>query len=320
MDRLKKTANMFVCEGTLYEKALSLEGKTTEVKTESGIKHISNLIIKGKIAVKTGNGIITFPIYVQKVTKSGKDNFQWKWAQKAVDEWKPLINGEQGRNDSPTRLCLKGELTPYRGEDRNGIKFYNVSFRVNSAYSIDSFKGATGLSAKVNGYIMSIDEENEENSSVKFNLICVDYFGKPFPIPVIAEGRAAQIIKQGSVSPMFEQFASEQTRTGICLSYFNKPITVEHSEETSGVMFFVEDSGPKLETTQIWKSGFFLVGADPEPIEQPMDEEEKAASIWMDPKDIAQAMRAQGENEDKTSAKQPIDIDANEEEDDDDLW
>lgn len=284
-DKLNKTRNYFRCVGSVYETDLTREDCEIKLKDKDGNDDgkMNGERIRGKIAVRTDNGIVEFRVFFQshnsKPDKSGKrENSRWKMAESML-EWNPAINGN---GDEPTLVNIEGtfDVNDYVGQDGNvksGIQM-NVS-KASTKVNADEPKGCSW-----NGvcYIKEINPEviNEnETGRLIVNLLGVNSKSEVFPIKAIVEEDLAEDFE--------DAYEPEQT---VCMDI---DVVCRHVGQKKATKKAFGRSGSVEVNNGFDVTEFVIVGAD-DPIEEPEDEDDDGNLIdngWLDPKTVKKALK-----------------------------
>lgn len=284
-DKLNKTRNYFRCVGSVYETDLTREDCEIKLKDKDGNDDgkMNGERIRGKIAVRTDNGIIEFRVFFQshnsKPDKNGKrENGRWKMAESML-EWNPAINGN---GDEPTLVNIEGtfDVNDYVGQDGNvksGIQM-NVS-KASTKVNADEPKGCSW-----NGvcYIKEISPEviNEnETGRLIVNLLGVNGKSEVFPIKAIVEEDLAEDFE--------DAYEPEQTVS------MDIDVICRHVGQKKATKKAFGRSGSVEVNSGFDVPEFVIVGAD-DPIEEPEDEDDDGNLIdngWLDPKTVKKALK-----------------------------
>lgn len=203
MDILNKSKNFYRCVGSVYE----MGGKNKEGKPvphlvresydvelwENGVRtgeKIKAECIKGKIAVRTGDGIITFMIWFASKGLDGKESRQWKMA-KDMMELNPEVNGDGGE---PSVVVVEGWLDNHMFMSRDGKEVKEApQFRV-SKVSTTAYKEGMeyGITVNMSGCMTKnvpetkmVDGEAEETGRGVMTVYMANNKGEVFPVTVI---------------------------------------------------------------------------------------------------------------------------------------
>lgn len=213
MDVLNKTKNYFRCVGMCSELGLTREDCEIATKDKDGNPNgkVNGERIRGTVAIKTENGILTFRTYFQshnqRPNKDGKyDNSRWKMATEMMN-WNPEIGGN---GSDPTVVAIEGtiDVNDYVGQDG----------KLKSAVQLNVSKGTTKVSADETHactwegvtYIKAITpetitkgDEQEETGRLVVSLLGVNGKSECFPVKAFVEEEMAEAFE--------DMFEVEQT-------------------------------------------------------------------------------------------------------------
>ena len=192
MDILNKSKNFYRCVGSVNEIALKREpcdvpiwedGKPTGEKVKAEC-------VKGRLAVNTGSGIVTFMIYFASKGLDGKESRQWKMATDML-ELNPEVNGDGG---APSVVVVEGCLENNMFMSRDGKEVKEApQFRV-SKVSTTAYKEGMeyGITVNMSGCMTKsvpetkmVDGETEETGRGVMTVYMANGKGEVFPVTVI---------------------------------------------------------------------------------------------------------------------------------------
>lgn len=203
MDILNKSKNFYRCIGSVYEmggkdeKGIPvphLVREPCEVKLYADGKptgeKVSAECIKGKLAVRTEGGIITFMIYFASKGYDGKESRQWKMAENMM-ELNPEVNGDGG---APSVVVVEGHLENNMFMSRDGKEVKEApQFRV-SKVSTTAYKEGMeyGITVNMSGCMTKnvpetkmVDGEAEETGRGVMTVYMANGKGEVFPVTII---------------------------------------------------------------------------------------------------------------------------------------
>lgn len=291
---LHKTKNYFRAIGTVYENALVREDCKAKIRDEDGnpAGTVDAERIRGRVSLKTDNGIHTFDVYGQSVTSKNDPNKQWKMYEDMM-EWNPQVNGS---GDEPTLVMVEGSvaINDYpddKGEIRTSLR-WNVRRGGTNRIPEDS---VLGTSLNCVAYIKSIEpeirkvgDENEDTGRLKVQLLAADNNGACFPINAI--------ITKDMADSFTEIYEVEQTVNFDCDLSVRHVGGAKNAKKAFGKASSVEvNSG--FDITEL-----IITGAD-DPIEEPDEltrEDENGNEVevptdWINPVVIKKALKARAQ-------------------------
>lgn len=203
MDILNKSKNFYRCVGSVYEMGGKdekgnpvphLVRQPCEVKLYADGKPTGEKVnaecIKGKLAVRTEGGIITFMIYFVSKGYDGKESRQWKMAENMM-ELNPEVNGDGG---APSVVVVEGRLENNMFMSRDGKEVKEApQFRV-SKVSTTAYKEGMeyGITVNMSGCMTKnvpetkmVDGEAEETGRGVMTVYMANGKGEVFPVTVI---------------------------------------------------------------------------------------------------------------------------------------
>lgn len=317
---LKQTNNSWTCIGTVYEKKLKKEIVTIEAGPKDAKEKVQTECVKGSVAVRIPDGVVTFPVYFTQIGYNGEESYSWAMASAMFDKWNPEVNGD---GSEPTRVALNGELG-YQdkfNERTNKVDYY-LSYRIRSANTKVSDDMVNGFTIKTNAFVQKVNPEvkdDEETGRLLVDLLCVDFKGGCYPIRCIVDEDGAELITDGDSD--FDAFEAGQTRTGLEIEYHLKG--VEKKASTTTRRTFGKKTGP-----DVYEGGsrsiveLMLVSADAVAVEEPDEltyedengNEVEVETLWINPKTMKEAIKVRkamleeleqngGKKEEKTTTK-----------------
>lgn len=317
---LKQTNNSWTCIGTVYEKKLKRETVTIEAGPKDAKEKVQTDCIKGSVAIRVPDGVITFPIYFTQIGYNGEEAYSWKMAEAMFDNWNPAVNGN---GSEPTRVALNGELN-FQDRYNENIKKVDsrLSYRIRSANTKVSDDMLDGMTIKTDAFVQKVSPEtkdDEETGRLIVDLLGADYKGGCYPIRCIVDEDGADVIADGDGD--FEAFEVGQTRTNLEIEYHMKG--AEKKVATTARRTFGKKTGP-----DVYEGGnrsvveLMLVSADCVPVEEPEEltyedengNEVEVETAWINPKTMKEALKVRkamldeleqngGKKEEKTTAK-----------------
>lgn len=274
---LKKTANWFACEGTCYENALELAKGKVKIFDENGNETGEKVcdVIRGRIAMRTDDGIHTFNVYFSSIGGNGKESPRWKMAQ-SLYEWNPEVNGDSNIEPTAGRIEGVAEINDYVNPQNNKL-YSTLRWRVNRSSTSSVKNDSSGASFGGTFYIHKIEEEelNEEPTGrLKITLYGSNRNGECFPVTMF--------VNEEDVEDF--DFNEEET------VYFDMNLT---SRQVGGANKRQMRHSKKMKVDI--NSGFsieeLIYMGGSEPIEEPEDEEEEEKSEWIDPDVMKKAIQ-----------------------------
>lgn len=318
---LKQTNNSWTCIGTVYEKKLKKETVTIDAGPKDAKEKVQTECIKGSVAVRIPDGVVTFPVYFTKIGYNGEESYSWAMAFAMFDKWNPEVNGD---GSEPTRVALNGELGYQdRYNDRTHKMDYYLSYRIRSANTKVSEDMVNGFTIKTDAFVQKVNPEvkdDEETGRLLVDLLCVDFKGSCYPVRCIVDEDGAELITDGDSD--FDAFEAGQTRTGLEIEYHmkgvEKPKVASNTRRTFG-----KKTGP-----DVYEGGsrstveLMLVSADAVAVEEPDEltyedengNEVEVETLWINPKTMKEAIKVRkamleeleqngGKKEEKTTTK-----------------
>lgn len=236
--------------------------------------------IRGKIALRMGNAIKTFDVFVPSITGRGNDNPLWKNAEAMLD-LNPEIGGD--KNEDPSLVVITGRVAQNdymnRGELVSNLR-WNVA-RVSTRVSEDDVHGCT---LHGNFFIRSIRPEvvnEEETGRLNVALVAVDYGASPIIINAIATEDIADdfndIYEAGQTAMLFIE--SETEHVG------------QKAENNKKLAF---GNKGKVPTANGYDRETLLIAGGEDPLEEPENKDENGNLIdngWIDPKAMKVALK-----------------------------
>ena len=200
---LNKSKNFYRCVGSVYE----MGGKDKEgnpvphlvresykVKIHENGKPTGETVdaecIKGKLAIRTDGGIVTFMIFFASKGLDGKESRQWKMATDMM-ELNPEVNGNK---KEPSVVVVEGRLENNMFMSRDGKEVKEApQFRV-SKVSTTAYKESMeyGITVNMSGCMTKnvpetkmVDGEVEETGRGVMIVYMANNKGEVFPVTVI---------------------------------------------------------------------------------------------------------------------------------------
>lgn len=190
MDILNKSKNFYRCIGTVYEKGLKREPCTVELYQDgkkTGEK-VEAECIKGKLAVRTGNDIVSFMIYFASKGFDGEESKRWKMAESMMD-LEPEVNG----NGNPSIVVVEGTIENNMFMSRDGKDVKEApQFRVSKVSTSVKADAEPGMTIQLSGCMTKnvpetkmVDGEAEETGRGVMTVYVANNKGEVFPVNVI---------------------------------------------------------------------------------------------------------------------------------------
>ena len=287
---LKENKIKFVCIGNLYETALEVKD---DVEVQVGKKEEGKTVkckqIKGKVAVDTGSGVVTFFV---KFDEDGNNKWQWPIGQ-AMLNWNPKIEGDSSQ--PVTRVMLEGSLNYYDGYIKNTNKPELKKFyRVERATTNIPDNAPDGFSFEGNFFIAGASV-NEDTGIGNIKAYYSNYRGEIFPVECIVDAEDASIVFEGDNE--FEAIEAGQTRQ-LTISYYRTIDTNNIVEEVETKKFGGKrKSTPNVPTHNRFKEEYVLTSASSFPVEEPEEEFDDDGNpvdvdtVWYNPIAVKKAIK-----------------------------
>lgn len=285
---LKKTSNWYRCVGHVYEKALTKEDCKVKIYKDGKPTgdEVDAECIKGSVAVKTDNGIVTFNVYFASMNMQGEPSKDWAMAQAMMDKWNPIVNGN---GDEPTLVNIEGSVEPndYKNPTTNKL-VYNLRYRIRRANTRVNPDDAQGMSIRATCYINKIIHEvrnEEETGRLLVELLAANNKGECFPIPTIVEEDLADT---------FESVYEPEQTVNFDIDVFVKHIGGQKSDKRAFGKKSAVSVNSGFDVTEL-----IIVGAD-DPIEEPDElttvneetgEEVEVPTNWINPVTMKKAIK-----------------------------
>lgn len=194
MDILNKSKNFYRCVGSVYE--LGLKREPCEVKLYENGKPTGEKVkaecVKGKLAVRTNSGIVSFGIYFASKGLDGKESKQWKMATDMM-ELNPEVNGN---GNAPSVVVVEGRIENSMFMSRDGKEVKEApQFRV-SKVSTTAYKEGMeyGITVNMSGCVTKnvpetkmVNGEAEETGRNILTTYMANSKGEVFPVNIIVE-------------------------------------------------------------------------------------------------------------------------------------
>ena len=278
---LNQSKQNFRCIGLVNELALTREDCEIKVKDKNGNDNGTKdgERIKGKVAVRIGEGIKTFDVFISSLTTKGEENKQWKNAVAMLD-LNPEINGDNSKDVSLVSVNGRVDENSYLGQDGNvkTILRWSASRISTSRVKEDEEHGCT-LSGTF--FIKSIRPEtkdDEETGRLLVTLCAVGYNAAPILIETVVNEDLAE-----DFSDIYEVGQTASFDIDVVTEHVGAKVSAKKKFGSGGAVNV--NSGYDKET-------LVIVGGD-EPIEEP-DADEKEDGVdngWIDPKAMKMALK-----------------------------
>lgn len=293
----------FVCVGTVSETSLELK-EDVEVaigKREEG-KTVKCKQITGKVAIDTGNGIMTFFPRFNEIGYNGEEDGYWKMALAMLD-WNPKIKGDS--NEPPTRVILEGNLNYYDGYVKDGKevelkKSYQIrkaSTRIPASIEEDgfSFEGDFFIASAV-----PVEDDEGEVTSGKIKAYYSNYRGEVIPVDCVIDKADVELVLEGADD--FEAIKPGQTRR-LKITHFRTEEKSQQSEEKSTGRRLGASRGASIDVPvrNKFKDEYVLTYASAYPVEEPEQEYDDDGnpvdtnSVWYNPVAVKKAVKARAQ-------------------------
>ncbi len=286
---LNKSKNFYRCIGSVYENALKRENCEVEL-WENGKKtgqKANAECVKGKLAVRAGEGIITFGIYFASKGLDGKDSRQWKMATDMM-ELKPEVGGD---GSAPSVVAVEGRIENNLFMSRDGKEVKeSPQFRV-SKVSTSAVKEQEefGITIQLSGCmtknvpeIKMVDGEAEETGRSVMTVYIANNKGEVFPVSIYVPEEFVD-----DVNDVVENGCSVDATVDVNMITFGG-VAKKHSIGRVG----------KIDTSNVsTRTEFVLAGMDiiEEPDELYVEDEDgnqtPVKTFWMSPDTVKKAIK-----------------------------
>lgn len=286
---LNKSKNFYRCIGSVYENALKREDCEVEL-WENGKKtgqKVKAECVKGKLAIRAGEGIITFGIYFASKGLDGKDSRQWKMATDMLE-----LNPEVGSNGSePSVVAVEGRIENNLFMSRDGKECKeSPQFRV-SKVSTSAVKEQEefGITIQLTGCMTKnvpetkmVDGDAEETGRNIMTVYIANNKGEVFPVNIYVPEEFVD-----DVNDVVENGCSVDATVDVNMITFGG-VAKKHSIGRAG----------KINTSNVsTRTEFVLAGMDiiEEPDELYVEDEDgnqtPVKTFWMSPDTVKKAIK-----------------------------
>lgn len=181
---LQASHNFFRSYGYVYEKDLTEESCEIHLRNKDGSDNgtTKGNRIRGRVSLKTDNGIVTFDVFAQDTTSENKPNQKYKMYESML-EWNPIIKGATG--EDPTLVCIEGSVAVNDYVDQTGVLRNNLRWTVNRASTKVDEGTKTGTSVTLSGMITKMVPEQvqeKETGRLSVEIMCANRQGECFPV------------------------------------------------------------------------------------------------------------------------------------------
>lgn len=300
MDILNKSKNFYRCVGSVYEMGGKdkkgnlvphLVRESYKVKIHENGKPTGETVdaecIKGKLAIRTDGGIITFMIFFASKGLDGKESRQWKMATDML-ELNPEVNGN---GNAPSVVTVEGRIENNLFMSRDGKEVKeSPQFRV-SKVSTSAVKEQEefGITIQLSGCMTKnvpetkmFDGESEETGRSVMTVYVANNKGEVFPVSIYVPEEFVD-----DVNDVVENGCSVDATVDVNMITFGG-VAKKHSIGRAG----------KIDTSNVsTRTEFVLAGMDiiEEPDELYVEDEDgnqtPVKTFWMDPDTVKKAIK-----------------------------
>ena len=300
MDILNKSKNFYRCVGSVYEMGgKDKKGKPVphlvrepyEVELwENGARtgeKVEAECIKGKLAIRTDSGIVTFMIWFASKGLDGKESKQWKMAESMM-ELNPEVKGD---GNTPSVVVVEGWLDNHMYMSRDGKEVKEApQFKVGKVSTTAYKEGMEyGITVNMSGCMTKnvpetkmVDGEAEETGRSVMTVYVANNKGEVFPVSIYVPEEFVD-----DVNDVVENGCSVDTTVDVNMITFGG-VAKEHSIGRAG----------KIDTSNVsTRTEFVLAGMDiiEEPDELYVEDENgnqtPVKTFWMDPNTVKKAIK-----------------------------
>lgn len=300
MDILNKSKNFYRCVGSVYEMGgKDKKGKPVphlvrepyEVELwENGARtgeKVEAECIKGKLAIRTDSGIVTFMIWFASKGLDGKEPKQWKMAESMM-ELNPEVKGD---GNTPSVVVVEGWLDNHMYMSRDGKEVKEApQFKVGKVSTTAYKEGMEyGITVNMSGCMTKnvpetkmVDGEAEETGRSVMTVYVANNKGEVFPVSIYVPEEFVD-----DVNDVVENGCSVDTTVDVNMITFGG-VAKEHSIGRAG----------KIDTSNVsTRTEFVLAGMDivEEPDEKYIEDEDgnqtPVKTLWMDSSVVKKAIK-----------------------------